>query len=178
MDAMKRVEGLITAPLKAMGFEVVRVRMGSGRRPVVQVMVEREGGAAVIVDDCAKISRTISAILDVEDPISGAYELEVSSPGIDRPLVKLDDFRRFAGEVAKVELSRPLSVEGQKGRKRFRGKLLGVNEGCVRIAMEDGEFDLPWADIADARLVLTDELMAKELKRRPEKDRGSNGASH
>jgi ribosome maturation factor RimP len=169
MAALDRVEGLISAPLEAMGFEVVRIRLGSGRRPQLQVMAERKGGGTMTLDDCAAISRAISAVLDVADPISSAYDLEVSSPGIDRPLVKLDDFRRFAGEVAKIELARPFGVEGGHGRKRFRGRLAGVAGDAeagetVRIETEDGEVALAWADIIEAKLVLTDELMAKELK--------------
>ncbi len=161
MAAPDRVEGLISAPLEAMGFEVVRIRMGSGRRPRLQVMAERKGGGVMTLDDCAAISRAISAVLDVADPIGGAYDLEVSSPGIDRPLVKLDDFRRFAGEVAKIELVRPAH-----GRKRFHGRLLGAADDTVRLETQDGEVALAWAHISDAKLVLTDELTAKELKAR------------
>ncbi len=118
-------------------------------------MIERSDHAPLTVDDCADASRTISAVLDVEDPISGTYTLEVSSPGIDRPLIKLEDFDRFAGFVAKIELSEPLH-----GRKRFRGQLRGVDADAVRVALDDGEVALPYKAIRNAKLVLTDELIA------------------
>ena len=107
------------------------------------------------VEDCADISRSISALLDVADPIAGAYTLEVSSPGIDRPLVRPEDYDRFAGFEARIELSAPLD-----GRKRFRGRLLGRAEEYVRLVGEAGEVRLPLAGIARAKLVLTDDLLA------------------
>ena len=111
------------------------------------------------VDDCADISRSVSALLDVADPIPVAYMLEVSSPGIDRPLVRPEDYDRFAGFEARFELVRPLD-----GRKRFRGRLLGRAEDHVRVATDAGEALLPLADIARAKLVLTDDLIAASQK--------------
>ena len=146
---------LIEPSLEAMGYRVVRVQLTSLRRPTLQVMAERQDEAAMTVDDCAAISRSISAILDVEDPIAGAYTLEVSSPGIDRPLVKPEDYDRFAGFEAKIELSEPLS-----GRKRFRGRLLGRAGDAVRLIGEAGEVSLPFALITRAKLVLTNDLLA------------------
>lgn len=106
------------------------------------------------VDDCVQISHSLSAILDVVDPIASGYMLEVSSPGIDRPLVRPDDYDRFSGFEARVELARPLD-----GRKRFRGRLLGTSEGKVRLAVETGVVELPLNDVARAKLLLTDELI-------------------
>jgi ribosome maturation factor RimP len=107
------------------------------------------------VEDCAEISRTVSALLDVADPIVGAYTLEVSSPGIDRPLIRREDFARFAGFEAKIELNAP-----QDGRRRFRGKLLGVEGDAVRLLVDDAPVALPLAAVARAKLVLTDALLA------------------
>ena len=122
-------------------------------------MAERSDGATMTVENCAEISRALSALLDVEDPIEGAYNLEVSSPGIDRPLVRLEDFARFAGFEAKIETARPVD-----GRKRFSGRLDGVSEGRVRLDLGDGEVAaVPYEDIREAKLVLTDELIAASL---------------
>jgi ribosome maturation factor RimP len=107
------------------------------------------------VDDCADISRSVSALLDVADPIASAYTLEVSSPGIDRPLVRPEDYDRFAGFEARIEVSRPIS-----GRKRFRGRLLGRSGDTVRLIAEAGEVEVPLSAIARAKLVLTDDLLA------------------
>jgi len=151
---------LIEPSLDAMGYRVVRVQLTSLRRPTLQVMAERRDEAAMTVDDCAAISRSISAILDVEDPIAGAYTLEVSSPGIDRPLVKPEDYDRFAGFEARVELSAPID-----GRKRFRGRLLGRADDEIRLVAETGEVRLPLTTIAKAKLVLTGELIAQAQKK-------------
>ena len=150
------ISRLIEPSLEAMGYRLVRVALTSApRRPVLQVMAERLDEAAMSVDDCADISRSVSALLDVADPIAGAYMLEVSSPGIDRPLVRPEDFDRFAGFEARIELSAPLH-----GRKRFRGRLLGRADDCVRLVGDGGESRLPLAAIARAKLVLTDDLLA------------------
>jgi ribosome maturation factor RimP len=150
------IERLIGPSLDGMGFRLVRVSFGGGGRPVLQVMAEPADGSPMSVDHCAEISRVVSAILDVEDPIPGAYMLEVTSPGIDRPLVSRDDYRRFAGFEAKLELGRPLD-----GRKRFRGKIQAVDaEDRVPIVEEEGTVAVPFADIVKAKLVLTDELLA------------------
>jgi ribosome maturation factor RimP len=146
---------IIEPSLEAMGYRLVRVALTGGQRPTLQVMAERGDEAAMTVDDCAEISRSISALLDVADPIAGAYTLEVSSPGIDRPLVRPEDYDRFAGHDARIELSEPLD-----GRKRFRGRLLGRAEHYVRLAGDTGEVRLPLAAIARAKLVLTDDLLA------------------
>lgn len=149
------IERMIAPALLDMGYDIVRVQLSGERRAKLQVMVERHDDEAVTVDDCARVSRAVEAILDVDDPIAGAYVLEVSSPGIDRPLTRLSDFERFAGFDARVEMRMPIA-----GRRRFRGRLLGLDGERVRLATEDGEVALPYADVAKAKLALTEELMA------------------
>jgi ribosome maturation factor RimP len=151
----KEIARIVEPSLEAMGYLLVRVTLSGRHRPTLQLMAERRDAAPMTVDDCAEISRSVSALLDVADPIAGAYTLEVSSPGIDRPLMRAEDYERFAGFEAQVELAQP-----QDGRKRFRGRLLGQAGGVVRLAVAGGEVRLPLAAIARAKLVLTDELLA------------------
>ena len=155
MDLPGRIEELITPTVEGMGFSVVRVQVSGQQRVRLQVMAERHDGKAMLVDDCAVLSRAVSAVLDVEDPIPGAFTLEVSSPGIDRPLVRLDDFERFAGFEARVETARLID-----GRRRFKGRLLGVADQMVRLRVEGVAVELPFLDIRRAKLILTDELLA------------------
>jgi len=150
-----QIARIIEPSLEAMGYRLVRVALIGAQRPTLQVMAERNDETAMTVEDCAQISRSISALLDVADPIAGAYTLEVSSPGIDRPLVRPEDYDRFVGFEARIELDEPLD-----GRKRFRGRLLGRAEEHVRLVGEAGEVRLPLAAIVRAKLVLTDELVA------------------
>ncbi|MHA1601227.1 MAG: ribosome maturation factor RimP [Alphaproteobacteria bacterium] len=150
------MERLITPSAEAMGFEIVRVLLTGNRHARLQIMAERADGGGMIVDDCARLSRAVSAILDVEDPIAGSYELEVSSPGIDRPLTRLADFDRFAGFEAKLE---SIAAEAD-GRRRWTGRLLGLDGETVRLATEVGEVAVPFVNLAKAKLVLTDELIA------------------
>jgi ribosome maturation factor RimP len=151
-----RIETLIAPSLEAMGYRLVRVAVTGGRRAVVlQVMVERIDDKPMGVDDCTEVTHTVSALLDVEDPIENAYVLEVSSPGIDRPLVRREDYERFRGHEAKLELSAPID-----GRRRFRGKLLGIEADRVRVNLGAEVVELPLASIQRAKLVLTDELLA------------------
>ena len=154
MDLSERISALITPSLEAKGYELVRVRLSGGGQPTLQVMAERRDGTAMTADDCARLSGSLSAILDVDDPIKCAYTLEVSSPGIDRPLTRCADFERFAGFEAKLETGRPID-----GRRRFRGRLLGVTEGVVRLALAEEEIELAFEDIEQAKLVMTDELL-------------------
>lgn len=151
---------MIEPSLAAMGYRLVRVVVTSGRRATLQVMAERIDDAPMTVDDCALISRSVSALLDVADPIAGSYLLEISSPGIDRPLVRPEDYDRFSGFEARIELTEPFA-----GRKRYRGRLLGTADGEVRLATEAGEARLPLASVARARLVLTDDLIAASRPR-------------
>ena len=155
MDLQQRLEVLIAPPLEGLGYELVRVVLQGRTRPTLQIMAERKDGNGMTVDDCADISRSVSALLDVEDPIQGEYVLEVSSPGIDRPLTRSKDFVTWAGHEAKVETLAPVD-----GRKRFRGKVLGLDtDGRVKILTETGEVAMDLADIKSAKLVLTDELV-------------------
>lgn len=156
MDLRDRIERMITPTVEGLGFAIVRVQVTGKRTPHVQVMAEPREGGTMTVDDCAEISRAISAVLDVDDPIAGAYTLEVSSPGIDRPLTRLEDFRRFAGLEAQIEADRPVD-----GRRRFRGRLAGVAGDAVEIEVDGQPMRLPHADIRRAKLVLTDELLAR-----------------
>lgn len=137
-----------------MGYEVVRVQISGGQRSILQIMAERADGAPMTVEDCADISRSVSALLDVEDPIREAYTLEVSSPGIDRPLTRLKDFERFAGFEARLESRMAID-----GRKRFKGMLKGVEDGLVCVDTEQGPARLEFDNILRAKLVLTDELI-------------------
>lgn len=143
-----------------MGYELVRVLLQGRTNLTLQIMAERCDRQPMTVDDCAEISRSISAVLDVEDPITGAYTLEVSSPGIDRPLTRPQDFDRFAGFEAKIETKEPVEE-----RKRFRGQVLGLNEqGQVRLVVEAHEIVVAQANIKSAKLVLTDALIAAVTK--------------
>jgi ribosome maturation factor RimP len=151
-----------------LGFEVVRLRvLGGARRKRLQVMAERPDGS-MTVDDCTKLSRAVSAALDVADPFAGEWDLEMSSPGIDRPLTALAHFERWTGHEAKLELDRLL-----EGRKRFTGVLAGVQGGNVLLDAPGGEgpLPLPFAWIVEAKLVLTDALVAQSLKRRDKKSK-------
>lgn len=156
MDVLsRRVADVIEPTVSRLGFELVRVTYGGGDRPVLQIMAERPDGS-MSVDDCALLSREVSTLLDVEDPISGAYTLEVSSPGVDRPLTRRKDFERWAGFDVKIELGSALD-----GRRRFKGRLLGLAEDAVQLDLGEGEETaLPYADIVKAKLLLTDELLA------------------
>jgi ribosome maturation factor RimP len=155
MDLAQRIEDLIAPSIGAMGFDVVRVLISGKQRMRLQIMAEWKNGRTVTVENCAQLSRAISAVLDVEDPILEAYTLEVSSPGIDRPLVRLVDFERFAGFDARVETNEPVD-----GHRRFRGRLLGTVGEAVRLDLGDSVHDIPYGAIARAKLLLTDELLA------------------
>ena len=149
------VEAMIRPSLGDMGFEIVRILLMSGaQRQTLQIMAERADGS-LSIDDCAEISRTVSALLEVEDPIAGAYDLEVSSPGIDRPLTRLKDFERYSGFEARVELRL-----GQDGQRRFRGRLQGLDGDTILLRDGEGrDWRLPFADLARAKLILTDDLL-------------------
>ena len=149
------IERIITPTVEGMGYELVRLTISGGQRKTLQVMAERKDGQNMSLDDCSHLSRAVSAVLDVEDPIEGAYSLEVSSPGIDRPLTRPKDYERFAGFEAKLETLAPID-----GRKRFKGKLLGLEGKTVKIDVEGTPMALPLEEIEKAKLVLTDELIA------------------
>ncbi|NQU60096.1 MAG: ribosome maturation factor RimP [Rhodospirillales bacterium] len=155
MELSNRVQHLIEPSIGDLGFDIVRVQISGKEKHLMQVMVEHSDGQGMTVDDCATVSRAISALLDVEDPFKGPYTLEVSSPGLDRPLVRLRDFERFQGFEAKIETSRPLD-----GRRRFKGRLLGVDGDSVSILVDGQEMKLPHPEIHRAKLLLTDDLIA------------------
>lgn len=158
MEAGARIEELIAPSLEHAGFRVVRVRLTGGGRRILQVMAEPRDGSAMTVDHCAELSRTVSTILDIEDPLPGPYMLEVSSPGLDRPLVRREDFEQFSGLDVRLE-----TRQANAGRRRYRGRLLGLVEGHVRISSLEGAdekvFEIPFDDIASARLAPADGLV-------------------
>ena len=168
MAVSDRIAELISPTLESMGYELVRVHISGGRNnQTLQIMAERQDGNAVTVDDCETISHTVSAQLDVADPIASAYSLEVSSPGIDRPLTRLKDYERFAGFEAKVQLVEPVD-----GRRNFRGILRGVEGKDIAIEIvpekkgENGaKVKLPFSTIDQAKLIMTDALMKAVLNK-------------
>ena len=159
MSAGTQIEEIVEPTLQGLGYDLVRVQISGGDRQTLQIMAERRDGAGLSVDDCAEISNAVSTLLDVEEPIPGAYTLEISSPGIDRPLTRPKDFERFAGFEAKLELR---NVVG--GRRRYRGRIVGLAKDGVHLATVDGEITLPVDCIQRAKLLMTDELLAAAAK--------------
>ena len=163
---VSELEQVIATIAEAMGYSLVRVRVTNSHRPVLQIMAERADGT-MLVDDCARLSVAISTAFEQDDPIEGEYVLEVSSPGIDRPLTRRKDFEFYAGHEAKIELKFPLD-----GRKRVRGTLRGLKGEDVIIETEmgaeksRGELAIPYSSIGEAKLQLTDALIEQDLKRR------------
>lgn len=163
--AAARVSAVAGPVLEGMGYRLVRIRISGEAGCTVQIMAERPDGTMQI-EDCEAISRALSPVLDVADPIERAYRLEISSPGIDRPLVRRSDFERYTGHLVKVDMA-----NAHEGRKRFRGTLAGVEGDRVRIVRDDvkggdaAEVLLTMEDIGEARLVLTDELIAQSMRR-------------
>src|SRR5215469_14383524 len=158
---MSQLEPIITPAIEAAGFRLVRLRIMGGKLKTLQIMAERPDGT-MNVDDCAALSHALSDFLDREDPIEGEYVLEVSSPGIDRPLTRITDFARWSGHEAKLELVAP----DANGRKRFKGTLLGLDGNDVLFDSDGQRLSLPFRAIAEAKLVLTDKLIQEDLKAR------------
>jgi ribosome maturation factor RimP len=156
----RRMAEIITPVLEDMGFELVRVRLMSGKSSILQIMADTPKGG-IEVDDLAEISTAVSAVLDVEDPILDTYTLEVSSPGIDRPLTRLKDFEMFEGYEAKIETDELID-----GRRRFKGELAGVEGNEVLINIAEGTIGLQFDWLSDAKLVLTDDLITEMLRQR------------
>ncbi|MBZ0140340.1 MAG: ribosome maturation factor RimP [Pseudorhodoplanes sp.] len=160
-----RVAAIVEPVLQDLAFRLVRVRIAGAQGCTVQIMAERPDGT-MSVDDCEAVSRALSPVLDVADPIEGAYRLEISSPGLDRPLVRRSDFERHAGHLVKIEMNVAVG-----GRKRFRGTILGIEGDAARLHRDDArageETDvlLPIEDMLEAKLVLTDALIAESLRR-------------
>ena len=165
----RRLAEIITPVIEDLGYELVRIRLMSGKTTTMQIMADKPDGG-IEVDDCAEISNAVSATLDVEDPILDAYTLEVSSPGIDRPLTRLKDFETFEGYEAKIE-----TAELIDGRRRFKGELAGIEGDEVLINIPEGDetitIGLQFDWLSDAKLVLTDDLIKEMLRQR--KDAGS-----
>jgi ribosome maturation factor RimP len=158
----ERVIALVEPVAAELGYRLVRLRVSGLRRKRLQIMAERLSDGQFVVSDCQRLSRAVSTLLEVDDPIQGDYDLEVSSPGIDRPLMRLEDFKRFEGHEAKLE-----TVAMIDGRKRFKGVISGVEGDKVRIKLPDSEIEavLPFSALSDARLVLTDKLIEEDLRR-------------
>jgi ribosome maturation factor RimP len=163
--AAARVAAIAEPVLIGLGFRLVRVKVSGLEGCTVQIMAERADGS-MSIEDCETVSRALSPVLDVADPIERAYRLEVSSPGIDRPLVRRSDFQRFAGNEIKVEMAVAIA-----GRRRFRGELLGVDGNAARLRRPDaapgesGEVLLPIGDMEDAKIMLNDDVIAQSLRR-------------
>lgn len=163
-----RVAAVAEPVIEALGYRLVRIRVSGEAGCTVQIMAERPDGV-MLIDDCEAVSRAVSPVLDVADPIERAYRLEISSPGIDRPLVRRSDFERYTGHIVKIEMTNP-----HDGRKRFRGVLQGIEGDLVRVTRDDAkdhkgaqepDVTLPLADIASANLVLTNALIAESMRR-------------
>ena len=169
LSGTNSIETLLAPVVRAQGYRLVRLRLMGGQRKTLQILAERPDGQ-MDVEDCAKLSRAISEVLEAADPISEEYVLEVSSPGIDRPLTAPEDFARFAGHDARVEL-----VRGVDGRKRFKGLLTGLEGDDVVMNVTDADegdrqVRFPFTDIAEAKLVLTDRLIQESLKAREKRE--------
>lgn len=162
MDGRTTLDTLVAPAVEAAGYRLVRLRLMGGKRKTLQVMAERPDGG-MDVEDCAALSRALSEVLEAADPIADEYVLEVSSPGIDRPLTALEDFARFAGHEARVELAR-----GVEGRRRFKGVLIGIEGGSVVMDAHDDtavrRVSFDFSDIVDAKLLLTDQLIQESLR--------------
>jgi ribosome maturation factor RimP len=160
----RRLAGIVGPVIEGMGFELVRVRLMGGKTRILQIMADRADGG-IEVDECAAISTAVSAVLDVEDPIEDNYVLEVSSPGIDRPLTRLKDFEMWKGWEARIE-----TTELIDGRRRFKGALAGVEDEEILIEIEEGgqevTIGLRFDWLSDAKLILTDDLIAEMLRQK------------
>ncbi len=163
----KTLQALYAPHLAEMGYRLVRVQLGSNVRPTLQIMAEPLSGVAMTVEGCTEVSRKISRLMDEQDLIGGAYLLEVSSPGLDRPLVEPEDFNRYVGLEARIEVTSPID-----GRRKFRGFLAGATEQAARIKFadngEDREIEIPFDHMAGAKLVLTDDLIKRSRDSRPD----------
>jgi ribosome maturation factor RimP len=152
-ELLRRIEDIVAPTIVGMGYELVRVAMSKGG--TLQIMIEPADGRAMDVEACAVLSRALSAVLDVEDPMPGSYTLEVSSPSIDRPLTRPKDFARWAGHIARLETAEPV-----EGRRRFKGTLLGLEGDLVKLRLEDGkEAEVPLSAVSRAKLEMTDALI-------------------
>jgi ribosome maturation factor RimP len=161
ISQLSHLQPIIEPAIEAAGFKLVRLRLMAGKTKTLQIMAERPDGT-MNVEDCAKLSRALSEFLDAEDPIEGEYNLEVSSPGIDRPLTRQSDFARWSGHEARIDLVNP----DESGRKKFKGLLLGLDGNDVMLEADGKRFKFPFRAIVEAKLVLTDKLIQEDLKAR------------
>lgn len=156
MQVRHHLSNMLEPIIEELGYECVRIMTIGQVNPTLQIMIDKTDGTEINVEDCAKVSRALSAILDENDPIKDKYNLEVSSPGLDRPLTKLEHFIRFAGNEVKIETDETI-----EGRKRFKGLLTGVKETKIILNMDDKVFEIPFDAVSKAKIILTDELLAK-----------------
>lgn len=164
MQAKHPIHDLVAETIESMGFDIVRISMNGAQRPTLQIMIERQDNKPLVVDDCAAVSRAVSEILDEKDPIESEYSLEVSSPGVDRPLTKIEHFIRFKGYETKIETD-----EIVDGRKRFKGKITDVDQdNNIKFVMEEKEYSIPFNAVSKAKLVLTDDLWAEFIQAQEE----------
>ena len=151
----RKITDIIDPVVKDLGFELVQVRLiGSAKMQTLQILTEDPETGRIDLNGCTAVSRAVSAILDVEDPIPGAYQLEISSPGVDRPLTRASDFDKYKGLEVTIEIDMP----DDNGQKRFRGKLNGINDNVISVTTENGDAQIDFGDIAKAKLVMTEEL--------------------
>lgn len=166
MDSSSKITEIIAPSLEDMGYRLVLVSLKEGSKPkTLTVMAERLDGVGMTFDDCTEISHTAGALLEVDDPISGAYNLEVCSPGIDRPLVRPEDYVRYSGYEVKLETQLPV-----QGRKRFKGTLQGIENETISILVDRYTHKLELGNIRSAKLVMTDALIAEHMKNQPKED--------
>lgn len=164
MQAKHHLQDMLEPTINELGFDVVRILTIGQKNPTLQIMIERKDRTDIIVEDCAKVSRAVSEILDEKDPIKDQYSLEVSSPGLDRPLITLEHFQRFSGYEAKIETA--VEVES---RKRFKGRIVNVDDkNNIHFEMDGQEYVIPYDAVSKAKILITDELLAKYQETHPE----------
>lgn len=156
----ERVIALIEPTASGLGYRIVRVRLSGNRRKRLQIMAERVSDGQMGIDDCGRLSRALAPVFDLDDPVDGEYDLEISSPGIDRPLMRIEDFERFVGFDAKLETAVPVN-----NQRRWKGVIAAVDGEEITLATDQGETKLKFSALSDARLVLTDKLIEDDLKR-------------
>lgn len=159
MQVKHPLQDLLEPVIDGLGYELVRILTIGQKNPTLQIMIDRKDGTDIVVDDCATVSRAISEIMDEKDPIQDQYSLEVSSPGLDRPLMKPEHYKRFLGYETKIETAMEVS-----GRKRFKGKTTQVDDkDNISLEMDGQVYVIPFAEISKAKIVLTDELLAEYM---------------
>ncbi len=164
MQNKHHLQDMLEPVISELGYETVRIITIGQANPTLQIMIDRLDGKDIVVEDCAKVSRKVSEVLDEKDPIKDQYNLEVSSPGLDRPLTKPEHFARFAGYEAKVETDDLI-----ENRKRFKGKIISIDgENTIRFEMDGTEYAIPFDAVSKAKIVITDELLQKYVDEHPE----------